>query len=146
MKPNVYIALDLETTGLDFENDEIIEVALERFENGEPVESKDFLIKPKQTLRPFIATLTGISDADLKDAPDFASVAGQIRQFIGDYPLVAHNAQFDSKFLKNTFGKVGVSLERNTKKDFPPSERKRSINSTSEMSESASSTRSDVGL
>lgn len=113
MKPNVYIALDLETTGLDFENDEIIEVALERFENGEPVESKDFLIKPKQTLRPFIASLTGISDADLKDAPDFASVAGQIRQFIGDYPLVAHNAQFDSKFLKNTFGKVGVSIDSN---------------------------------
>ena len=47
MKPNVYIALDLETTGLDFEHDEIIEVALERFENGEPVENKDFLIKPK---------------------------------------------------------------------------------------------------
>ena len=42
MKPNVYIALDLETTGLDFEHDEIIEVALERFENGEPVENKDF--------------------------------------------------------------------------------------------------------
>ncbi|MCI5601028.1 MAG: helicase C-terminal domain-containing protein [Hallerella porci] len=113
MKPNVYVAFDLETTGLDFEHDEIIEVALERFENGEPKESKDFLIKPKQNLRPFIASLTGISDADLADAPDFATVAGQIRQFIGDYPLVAHNAQFDSKFLRSTFAKVGISIEEN---------------------------------
>lgn len=113
MKPNVYIALDLETTGLDFEHDEIIEVALERFENGEPVESRDFLIRPAQTLRPFIASLTGISDADLADKPDFASVAGDIRKFLGDFPIVAHNAQFDTKFLKNSFAKVGISMEDN---------------------------------
>ncbi len=113
MKPNVYIALDLETTGLDFEHDEIIEVALERFENGEPVESRDFLIRPAQTLRPFIASLTGISDADLADKPDFASVAGDIRKFLGDFPIVAHNAQFDTKFLKNSFAKVGISMEEN---------------------------------
>lgn len=113
MKPSVYIALDLETTGLDFDHDEIIEVAMERFENGVPVENRDFLIKPKQTLRPFIASLTGISDADLASAPDFASVAGQIREFLGDFPIVAHNAQFDSKFLKNTFANVGISIDSN---------------------------------
>lgn len=113
MKPNVYIALDLETTGLDFEHDEIIEVALERFENGEPVENRDFLIRPAQTLRPFIASLTGISDADLADKPDFASVAGDIRKFLGDFPIVAHNAQFDTKFLKNSFAKVGISMDEN---------------------------------
>lgn len=113
MKPNVYIALDLETTGLDFEHDEIIEVALERFENGIPVESADFLVKPKQALRPFIMSLTGISEADLADAPEFADVAGKIRQFLGDYPLVAHNALFDSKFLRNSFAKVGISIDSN---------------------------------
>ena len=113
MKPNVYIALDLETTGLDFEHDEIIEVALERFENGEPVENRDFLIRPAQKLRPFIASLTGISDADLADKPDFASVAGEIRQFLGDYPLVAHNALFDTKFLKSSFAKVGIFIDSN---------------------------------
>ncbi len=113
MKPNVYIALDLETTGLDFEHDEIIEVALERFENGEPVENRDFLIRPAQKLRPFIASLTGISDADLADKPDFASVAGEIRKFLGDYPLVAHNALFDTKFLKSSFAKVGIFIDSN---------------------------------
>ena len=111
MKPNAYIALDLETTGLDFEHDEIIEVALERFENGIAVENKDFLVKPKQSLRPFIAKLTGISDADLALAKDFASVAGEIRVFLGDYPIVAHNALFDSKFLKSAFANVGISID-----------------------------------
>ena len=107
-----FVALDLETTGLDFEKDEIIEAALVRFENGEPKENLDFLVKPSTAeLRPFIETLTGISKADLEAAPDFATVAGQICSFIGDLPIVAHNALFDSKFLKQTFSKVGISYD-----------------------------------
>ena len=107
-----FVALDLETTGLDFEKDEIIEVALVRFENGEPKDNLDFLVKPSSAeLRPFIETLTGISKTDLDAAPDFATVAGQICSFIGDLPVVAHNALFDSKFLKQTFSKVGISYD-----------------------------------
>ena len=45
-----FVALDLETTGLDFEKDEIIEVALVRFEKGEPKENLDFLVKPSSWL------------------------------------------------------------------------------------------------
>lgn len=109
--PN-FVAVDLETTGLDFEKDEIIEVALVRFENGEPTESVDYLVKPSQAkLRPFIETLTGISQVDLDGAEDFASLAGNICSFVGDLPLVAHNASFDSKFLKQTFSKVGISYD-----------------------------------
>ncbi len=107
-----FVALDLETTGLDFEKDEIIEAALVRFENGEPKDNLDFLVKPTNAeLRPFIETLTGISKADLEAAPDFATVAGQICSFIGDLPVVAHNALFDSKFLKQTFAKVGINYD-----------------------------------
>ena len=104
VKIPAFVALDLETTGLDFEKDEIIEVALVRFENGEPKENLDFLVKPYSAeLRPFIETLTGISKADLEGASDFATIAGQICSFVGDLPIVAHNAVFDSKFLKQTF-------------------------------------------
>jgi len=107
-----FVAIDLETTGLDFEKDEIIEVALVRFENGSPVEEVDYLVKPSTaTLRPFIENLTGISKADIENADTFAGVAGKIFSFIGDYPIVAHNASFDSKFLTQTFAKVGVSFE-----------------------------------
>lgn len=107
-----FIALDLETTGLDYEKDEIIEVALVRFENGVPTESVDYLVKPIEAkLRPFIESLTGISQADVDQAEDFASVAGKIVSFIGDLPVVAHNVTFDSKFLRQTLLKVGISFE-----------------------------------
>lgn len=109
--PN-FVAVDLETTGLDFEKDEIIEVALVRFENGEPSESVDFLVKPVAAeLRPFIESLTGISKGDLEGAEPFAAVASKIFNFIGEMPIVAHNANFDSKFLKQTFKKVGINFD-----------------------------------
>lgn len=112
MEYKSFVAIDLETTGLDFEKDEIIEVALVRFENGVERESVDYLVKPTSvTLRPFIESLTGISNADLENAEPFAAVAQKIYAFIGDLPIVAHNAMFDSKFLKQTFAKVGVSFE-----------------------------------
>lgn len=108
-----FIAIDLETTGLDFEKDEIIEVALVRFENGEPVEDVDYLVKPNTAeLRPFIENLTGIYKSDLENAETFAGVAGKIFSFIGDLPIVAHNATFDFKFLTQTFAKVGISFEK----------------------------------
>ena len=106
-----FVAIDLETTGLDFDKDEIIEVALVLFENGTPVKTSDFLVKPKQDLRSFIEALTGITKEDLLSASDFADIAGQVRAFIGDYPIVAHNAQFDYKFLKSAFSKVGINFE-----------------------------------
>lgn len=62
-----FVAIDLETTGLDFEKDEIIEVALVRFENGVPVEDVDYLVKPTTaSLRPFIENLTEYTRAILK--------------------------------------------------------------------------------
>ncbi|MCQ2097885.1 MAG: 3'-5' exoribonuclease [Fibrobacter sp.] len=107
-----FVAIDLETTGLDFEKDEIIEVALVRFENGEPGEAVDYLVKPTSAeLRPFIENLTGISKADIESAEPFSALAQKIYAFIGDDPIVAHNANFDSKFLTQTFQKVGVSFE-----------------------------------
>ena len=112
MENKSFVAIDLETTGLDFEKDEIIEVALVRFENGVERESVDYLVKPTSVaLRPFIESLTGISNADLENAEPFAAVAQKIYSFIGDLPIVAHNAMFDSKFLKQTFAKVGIPFE-----------------------------------
>lgn len=107
-----FVAVDLETTGLEFEKDEIIEVALVRFENGAPVDSVDYLVRPESAkLRPFIESLTGISNEDIAGAEDFASLAGKISAFVGDMPLVAHNAMFDSRFLKNALEKVGIPFD-----------------------------------
>ena len=112
MEKKSFVAIDLETTGLDFEKDEIIEVALVRFVDGAEEASVDYLVKPvNATLRPFIESLTGISNKDLEEAETFAAVAGKIYEFIGDAPIVAHNAMFDSKFLKQSFAKVGIPFD-----------------------------------
>ena len=109
--PHSFIAIDLETTGLDFKKDEIIEIALVLFENQKPVKTCNYLVKPKQKLRSFIKFLTGISSEELNNAAEFATIAGELRSFIGDYPLVAHNASFDYHFLKGAFSKVGIFFD-----------------------------------
>ncbi len=108
--PEIFIAIDLETTGLNFEHDEIMEIALVRFENGKVTETLDYLIKPSNPIRPFIAKLTGIDSQALETAEDFPTLAGKIRAFIGDAPLVAHNAAFDFHFLKEAFEKIGIAF------------------------------------
>lgn len=109
--PN-FVAVDLETTGLEFDKDEIIEVALVRFEDGKVSDSVDYLVKPTTVkLRPFIESLTGITQKELDESEDFASLAGKIRSFIGDDPIVAHNAAFDARFLRQSFAKVGIAFD-----------------------------------
>lgn len=108
--PKIFVAVDLETTGLEFDKDEIIEVALVRFEDGRAVESCDFFVKPALRLRPFISYLTGIAQETLEQAEEFQAIAGKLREFIGEFPLVAHNANFDVHFLKAAFEKVGIEF------------------------------------
>lgn len=105
-----FIALDLETTGLDFDKDEIIEIALVHFIKGQINDSRSYLIKPSQELRPFIQALTGISMEDIEQAQTFETLAKEIFDFIGNHPIIAHNAQFDFKFLKKSFAAVDLDF------------------------------------
>lgn len=111
MKYPTFVAIDLETTGLDDDKDEIIEVALVRFVDGVPTQTFDCLVKPGQEVRPFIHTLTGIDATELAQAKPFAEVAQEVLAFIGDAPLVAHNASFDARFLKYALQRVGIAFE-----------------------------------
>ena len=94
-----FVAIDLETTGLDRWHDEIIEIGLVRVENGQESEIFQTFIRPSISLPVRIKRLTGIEDEDLAAAPELSEVEEQIRQFIGDLPLVGHNVQFDRDFL-----------------------------------------------
>lgn len=111
MQQPTFVAIDLETTGLDDDKDEIIEVALVRFVNGEATQTFDCLVKPAQEVRPFIYTLTGIQPQELASAKPFAEVAAEVLAFIGDAPIVAHNASFDARFLKYALSRVGIPFE-----------------------------------
>jgi DNA polymerase III epsilon subunit family exonuclease len=108
MLPQNFIALDLETTGLDAEKDEIINIALVRFENGCIATSIDFLVKPQKEVPAFVYYLTGISQNELSEAKPFKEIVPQILEFINDLPLVAHNAAFDSKIFMLALSRNGL--------------------------------------
>jgi hypothetical protein len=98
---STYIALDLETTGLDLENDAIIEIGAVRFDEGGTVlETYETLVNPGRPLPPVVADLTGISEREVASAPPVYLIASQLQAFLGDAPLVGHNViGFDSVFL-----------------------------------------------
>ncbi len=98
--PRTYVALDLETTGLDPERDAIIEVGAVRFDANGTRETFRTFCDPGRSIPYRIERLTGISDRDIVGAPLFAEVAGQLETFIGAAPVVGQNIAFDLGFLE----------------------------------------------
>ena len=103
---DAFVCLDLETTGLDAEQDLIIEVGAVKFRGADVVDTFSRLANPKRQLTPFIQRLTGIKQAEVDAAEPFAAIAGKVREFVGDSPVIGHNVQFDIGFL----AKAGVSF------------------------------------
>ncbi len=100
LKLENFVALDIETTGLKYENADIIEFAAIRFQNGEAADSLSFLLKPGGSIPRKITQITGITDSEVADAPSFSEKLPEIREFLGNAPLVAHNVGFDLPFLE----------------------------------------------
>lgn len=98
-KKVIEIVLDTETTGLDYTREKIVEFAAVRLENGKIKDEFQTLINPEQHIRKSSMAIHGISEEMVKDAPTEAEVLPKILDFIGDYPIVAHNAIFDYSFL-----------------------------------------------
>ncbi|MFA7659446.1 MAG: 3'-5' exonuclease [Candidatus Gastranaerophilaceae bacterium] len=98
-KKIIEIVLDTETTGLDYTREKIIEFAAVRLENGKIKDEFQTLINPEQHIRKSSMAIHGINEEMVKDAPTEAEILPAILEFIGDYPIVAHNAIFDYSFL-----------------------------------------------
>jgi len=96
-----FTSIDLETTGLDPSNSEIIEFGAARYENGELVETFSQLVKPSVKIPEEITRLTGIDDDMLKGAPSANSVFEHFKRFLTESSwVVGHNINFDLGFLK----------------------------------------------
>ena len=104
-----YVALDLETTGLDPERDAIMEIGAARFrtslESG-AVHAKvlnrwSTFVNPARPIPIQVQQLTGISQRDVDAAPHFAQVAHELRRFVGNSPIVGHSIHFDLSFLES---------------------------------------------
>ena len=97
----VNVALDLETTGLDSNRHQILEVGAVRFRGDEVIETYQTLVNPGVAIPEFIQRLTHITPQQVKRAPFFSSVAAEIEDFLGADPIIGHNIQFDIGFLTN---------------------------------------------
>ncbi|PIZ76217.1 hypothetical protein COY05_01870 [Candidatus Peregrinibacteria bacterium CG_4_10_14_0_2_um_filter_38_24] len=95
----MFISLDLETTGIDPLKNKIIEFGAVKFDLNGQKETLQILINPGIALPDLIKHITHITDEELKDAPAFTEKAQEIKNFIGDAPIVGHNIQFDISFL-----------------------------------------------
>lgn len=91
--------LDLETTGLIPHSSSIIEIAILKMRGPEIVGEYSSLVAPTTSLPPLITEITGISAEMLESAPRIEDIASEVRAFIGDWDIVAHNASFDRSFL-----------------------------------------------
>jgi DNA polymerase III epsilon subunit family exonuclease len=103
-----YVTFDLETTDLDITACDIVEIAAVRVEQG--VETGRFasLVRPERPIHPRAQATHGIGPAEVALAPPFAEVWPRFRDFVGDLPLVAHNAQhFDVPVLRRLAAPLG---------------------------------------
>jgi DNA polymerase-3 subunit epsilon len=95
-----YIAFDIETTGFLPRVDQIVEIAGVRFVDGKPVEAFSSLVNPQIFIPPGAMRVHGITDEMVKDQPLIEEVLAKFAEFCGSTPLVAHNAPFDTEFIK----------------------------------------------
>ena len=99
LKLNEFIAIDVETTGLDLCSDRVIEIAAVKFKNGIISETFSTLLNPGKKIPYFIENLTGISNSDIVNAPIFNDIGKEFVDFIGSFPIVGHNIKFDIDFI-----------------------------------------------
>ena len=109
------IILDTETTGLDpSSGDRIVEIGCIEAHNHMPTsEVFQCYINPERDMPEGAFAVHGLSDEFLADKPKFAEIADRFLEFIGDAPLVIHNAEFDLRFLNAEMALLGkVAMER----------------------------------
>ena len=110
----MYAILDIETTGGQFNEEGITEIAIYKFDGQEIVDQFISLVNPEIPIQPFVVKLTGINNAMLTSAPKFFEVAKRIIEMINDCVLVAHNADFDYRILRTEFRRLGYDFNQRT--------------------------------
>ena len=97
--PQTYVALDLETTGLDPTHDAITEIGAVKFCADEILDTFSTFVNPGRPIPFAITELTGIRDEDVADAPHLHDVLPSLSQFVGEQTIIGHSIQFDMAFL-----------------------------------------------
>ena len=110
----MYAILDIETTGGQFNEEGITEIAIYKFNGHEVVDQFISLVNPEIPIQPFVVKLTGINNAMLRSAPKFHEVAKRIIEITEGCIIVAHNTVFDYRILKTEFKRLGYDFKKQT--------------------------------
>ena len=105
--------IDFETTGMSpNEGARATEIGIALLEAGQIVDRYQGLMNAGARIPPFIEELTGISNAMIRKAPPASEVMREAAAFVGDCPMVAHNASFDSKFWDAELMRIGLRRQQ----------------------------------
>jgi DNA polymerase-3 subunit alpha (Gram-positive type) len=115
LEGTTFVVFDLETTGFNAGGDDkIIEFGAVKLQDGKIIDRFEQLVDPKRPLADKIIEITNITDEMLKGMPSEEEVLKEFISWIGDAPLVAHNAPFDTSFLKSACTKYNLPELKNT--------------------------------
>lgn len=110
----MYAIIDIETTGNSYKNGKITEIAIYQHNGIEITGSYSSLIHPEMDIPLFITNLTGINNKMVEHAPKFYEIAKKIVEMTAGRIFVAHNVQFDYKFVKQEFERLGYDYNCKT--------------------------------
>ena len=110
----MYAIIDIETTGGQYNEEGITEIAIYKFDGHEVIDQFISLVNPEKPIQPFVVKLTGINNAMLRSAPKFYEVAKRIIEITEGCVIVAHNTSFDYRILKTEFRRLGYDFKKQT--------------------------------
>jgi DNA polymerase-3 subunit epsilon len=110
----LYTIIDIETTGQSAAKGKITEIAIIVHNGFGVIDAFTSLINPECLIPGFITSLTGIDNQMVKSAPKFYEIARRIVEMTTDRVFVAHNVNFDYKFIQEEFKRLGYDYQRET--------------------------------
>ena len=106
-----FVAFDIETTGLNAQSDRMTEIGAILFSGNEILDTFNIFVDPQRHIPADITQLTGIRDSDVQGAPLEKEAMQQFMAFVGDRPIIAHNAHFDVGFMTAAAHRNGLRFQ-----------------------------------